>query len=288
VTAPILIWIAGVIGIALVGVPLTIRAMRHATVHAAPNPRFAGLLTRWHRTRHHLRHDIGVPGAGLLVGAAGAGITFAIGWPLGRLAHAAQSYVDVPVFHWFQQRLATGTWGSLQAVLTQMGNRPEIKVIAVVAAIVLGCTWRRRWWVPVLVIAAAFVVEKYVAAGLGKDVLRGHPPTTHGTYPSGGCARLISIYGTILYLAIRTWRPPTWLRGTLWTLLAEAAWMEGFARTSRLEHWSTDVVGGWVVGILLLGTFVLTASAMAGRRIDATAGEAHAESSHNLSESVTV
>lgn len=273
-TVPIIIWLVGVVVIAALGALLTVRAVRREAREAASGPRWATASARWQQTRDHFRGDVGVLGAGLLVGAAGAAITFALAWPLGRLAHYVQPYVDVPIFTWFKERLATGAWGSLQAVLTQMGNRPEIKVVAVIAAVVLAVGWRRRWWMPVLMIVAAFVVEKYVAAGLGKVVLRGHPPTSHGTYPSGGCARLISMYGTIMYLAIRRWRPPTWVRGLLWTLLAVAAWMEGYARTSRLEHWFTDVVGGWLVGILLLGTFVLTASVLSGRRTDvATAPE---------------
>jgi hypothetical protein len=145
-----------------------------------------------------------------------------------------------------------------------MGNRPEIKLIAVVSAVALAVAWRRRWWVPIIVIGLAFVLEKYVQSGLSKVVLRGHPPTTNGTYPSGGCARLISMYGTIIYLTLRVWRPALWVRGLVWTLLAEAAWFEGYARTYRLEHWFTDVLGGWIIGGLLLLTFALTAAALAG------------------------
>lgn len=258
-TAEVLIGIAGVFLVAAVGAVLTVRTHRlRQQRDGAASP----LVATWRRTRDHLVADIGRIPAGLLVGAAGAGITFAVGWPLGGLAHVLQPHVDVPVFHWFQAHLHSGAWTSVQGVLTKMGNRPEIKLIAVVSAGVLAVLWRRRWWVPVLVIAAAFVVEKYVQSGLGKVVHRGHPPTTHGTYPSGGCARLISMYGTILYLAIRTWRPSLWVRGALWTLLAEAAWLEGYARTYRLEHWVTDVVGGWIVGSLLLLTFVATASTL--------------------------
>jgi hypothetical protein len=74
------------------------------------------------------------------------------------------------------------------------------------------------------------------------------------------------MYGTVLWLIFRTWRVAPRVRGTLWTLLAVAAWMEGFARTYRLEHWVTDVVGGWVVGVLLLGAFVATAATLASPR----------------------
>lgn len=255
----ILSWLVGVLVVAVGGGLLTVRVARR------PRQPTGALLQRAQRVRGHLVTDLGPGGAALAVGAAATALTFAVGWPLGRLAHAVQSAVDVPVFDWFRDRSRTDTFSSAQDLLTQMGNRPEIKVIAVIAAIVLAVSWRRRWWVPVVVLLAAFFVEKYVQTGLARVVLRGHPPTTHGTYPSGGCARLISMYGTILFLALRTWRPAPWLRGVLWTLLAEAAWMEGFARTYRLEHWFTDVVGGWIIGALLLGVFVATAATLAHR-----------------------
>ena len=259
-TVEILIGIAGVLLVAAAGAALTARTQRRRRQrNGAPAP----LVATWRRTRDHLVADVGRIPAGLLVGAAGAGITFAVAWPLGRLAHYLEPHVDKPIFHWVQARLHSGAWTSLMDVLTKMGNRPEIKLIAVLAAVVLAVLWRRRWWVPVVVIAAAFVVEKYVQSGLGKVVHRGHPPTTYGSYPSGGCARLISMYGTILYFALRAWRPSLWVRGAFWTLLAEAAWLEGYARTYRLEHWFTDVVGGWIVGSLLLLTFVATASTLA-------------------------
>jgi hypothetical protein len=257
-TTAITIWVLGAAVVAVAGVLLT-----RATARRTTSP---VLVDRWYRTREHLRGDVGLVAAGAFVLLAGAGLTFALGWPLGKLAHGVEGRVDKPVFRWFSEHVQPGAFSSLQSVLTQMGNRPEIKAIAVVAAVALAVAWRRRWWVPVVMIAAAFVLEKYVQSGLSKVVLRGHPPTTHGTYPSGGCARLISMYGTILYLALRTWRPALWVRGLLWTLLAEAAWFEAYARTYRLEHWFTDVLGGWIVGSLLLLTFALTASALAGPR----------------------
>jgi hypothetical protein len=259
VTSSVLIWLTGAVVVAVVGGALTVRAGRRPAVTG-------GALDRADRVRRHLVADLGPAGAALGVGAALAALTFAVGWPLGRLAHALEEAVDVPVFDWFVARQESGAFDSLQDVLTQMGNRPEIKVVAVAAAVVFAVAWRRRWWVPVLVLLAAFVVEKYVQAGLARVVDRGHPPTTNGTWPSGGCARLISMYGTVLWLTFRTWRVAPWMRGTLWTLLAVAAWMEGFARTYRLEHWVTDVVGGWVVGVLLLGAFVATAATLASPR----------------------
>lgn len=254
----ILLDVLGAVVVAASGALIGVRSARRRAGEVS------GLSTRWRRTLTHLRDDLGPVGAAVAVGAAGSAVTFALGWPLGGLAGALQSSVDWPVFRWFQARNAAGWWTSVQDTLTQMGDRPEIKAVAVCAALVLAVAWRRRWWAPVLLISAAFVVEKYVQGGLGRVVARGHPPTTHGTYPSGGCARLLSMYGTILYLALRTWRPPGWVRVLAWTALAEAAWLEGYARAYLLQHWFTDVVGGWIVGALLLLTLAVSAAALGG------------------------
>jgi membrane-associated phospholipid phosphatase len=261
-TVAVLIDVLGVVLVASAGAVIALLSARRRLA-----VRYRDGLSRWRRTRDHLRGDLGLVGAAVAVGAAGTAVTYATGWPLGRAASSLQSTVDWPVFRWFRAHDGAGGWSTIQDVLTQMGDRPEIKAIAVAAAIGLAVAWRRRWWAPLLVLAAAFVVEKYVQGGLGRVVARGHPPTTHGTYPSGGCARLVSMYGTILYLALRTWRPPRWVPPLLWTLLAEAAWLEGYARTFLLQHWLTDVVGGWIVGALLLGTFVLAAAALGGPRV---------------------
>ena len=268
-TSTVLIWLTGVALIGVLGAGLTARHLSRTAARAAAGQTGPGPLAgRLLRVRDTLVTELGRGWAALAVLAAGSAATFAIGWPAGRLAHALEDPLDWPMFRWASDQMEPGTWTSVQDVLTQMGNRPEIKAVAVVAAVVLAVAWRRRWWMPVVLIAAAFFVEKYVQAGLARVVDRGHPPTTMGTYPSGGCARLISIYGTILFLALRTWRPTPVVQGVLWTLLAEAAWLEGYARTYRLEHWFTDVLGGWLVGALLLVVFTATAATLAHRPTD--------------------
>lgn len=200
------------------------------------------------------------PGAALAVLLAGVAAVVALLWPLGVVVKALQPRVDVPLFRFARDRQGHPTWTHVNDVLTLMGNRPQVKLVCVVSAVVLALVWRRRaWWLPPVVIAAAFGAEKYGQKILTKVVARGHPPTTLGSFPSGGCARLIAIYGVILYVVVLSQRRPApttsrWLFG----LLALAAYVEGYTRIYLLKHWFTDVVAGWLFGSLLL--FVLMAA----------------------------
>jgi MYXO-CTERM domain-containing protein len=205
--------------------------------------------------------------AGLAL-VAGWGITLAIGWGLGRIAHALQGSVDWPVFNWFNDNqvggvwvahgVGTGSWNTAWWKITKMGGAPQTQVIALVGAGVLGLAWairRRRWWVPILAILVGYCTEKYGQIILQDVVHRGHPPTTLGTFPSGGCARIIVIYGLIILLTLRLFNAKSrrlWVGGCALTGFFVS--IEVFSRTYNLEHWITDVAGGLAFGSLLLAS----------------------------------
>lgn len=211
----------------------------------------------------------GAPAAALAVLLMGLAATAAVCWPLGRIAARVEKTIDVPVFNWASRHNGHRRWTDLNKVLTLMGNRFEVKVVCLVSIVVLAVLWRRRgWWIPPVAIVAAFGLEKYAQKMLSLVVHRGHPVTGAGTYPSGGCARLISIYGTILFLVLlrypqigRRWRV------ALWTLLGTAAFVEGYTRFYLRKHWLTDILGGWIFGSLLL-LVLLAATATLVKRFD--------------------
>ncbi len=195
------------------------------------------------------------PVTAAVVALAGWAATLIAGWLLGELAHALQDAVDWPVFRWFAGR-QVGWWSDVWWVLTDIGSPDVTQTLTVLGALVLGALWYRagmRWWVALVAPPAAYLMEKYGQTILKLVVDRGHPPTTHGTWPSGGCARVIVVYGLLVLLALlwsRTREPRAWVGGVAFVALAVS--VQAYARTYNQEHWMTDVVGGVLWGWMLL------------------------------------
>jgi len=196
---------------------------------------------------------------------AGFAATILSCYALGKGAHALENVLDWPVFAWFRARQLPGAWTDAWTILTQMGNRSRTQPLTLAAALVLAVLWARtgrRWLVPLLLLPIGYLFEKYGQMFLKLAVHRGHPPTTLGTWPSGGCARLVVVFGLVIYLALR-WKGAsrrTWLGS--WTVLALLAAIEAYSRTYLLKHWVTDVLGGLVYGSMVLAVMVATVAVL--------------------------
>lgn len=176
--------------------------------------------------------------------------------------------LEHPVDWWafgLADRLRAPGWARLMRVVTQTGNLPETRTAAVAASVLLAYLARPRWWAPGVLILSVVVVEKYQQSMLATIVDRGHPPTTLGTYPSGGCARLISVYGVIVFAGLELTRAGRRTRVLAWSVLWAAAFVEGYSRWYLNKHWITDVLGGWFYGGLLLAIAVFAGRALLGR-----------------------
>lgn len=187
-------------------------------------------------------------------------VTIIVGWILGRAAFGLQSPLDWPAFHWWQQRHLSGSWHDAWWKLTNVGSPKITQILTVAFAVIFAIVYwgRRSWWAPSVTLLVGYQAEKFSQIILKYTVHRGHPPTTLGTYPSGGMGRLELVYGLIIFFAIRRFEPVpprVWAAG--WTLLAIFASIQAYARLNNLEHWTTDVIGGAVFGLLLLAMMTL-------------------------------
>ncbi|MFG1871166.1 phosphatase PAP2 family protein [Micromonospora arborensis] len=212
-----------------------------------------------------LTEALGRTGAALVVLLAGMAAVVTICWPLGEALSRLEPSVDHPVFDYVHARRVDG-WADINSFVTAIGDRYPLKWVTVVAAVGFVLVWRRRrWWIPLVALPSQFVVEQYTQQILALTVDRGHPPTDVGTYPSGGCARVLLTFGTIAVLAGLTWNVPRRGRIAIATALAVLVSVEGYTRIYAEKHWLTDVVGGWIFGALLLGVVVLTVLVAEGR-----------------------
>jgi membrane-associated phospholipid phosphatase len=236
-------------------------------------PWFQNVLQRFLNVR-----DVCVDQLGRYVGAvvvllAGAAAAVIICWPFGRFARRYKPNIDAPFLRWTKSHVVdTGTWHHINSVATNMGNRPVIKIVVPVGTVLLAALWARRgFWIPLIVVPMSYVFEKFGQTVLGKVVARQPTPTlpNFGTYPSGGCARLIVIYGTIWYMVTLTFpnMSRAW-RITGFTLIAVLAFFEGYTRIFLIKHWGLDVVGGWLFGGLLLLAVIGAASCFKTRSVE--------------------
>jgi membrane-associated phospholipid phosphatase len=225
-------------------------------------------VDRLRLARTQLKESVGPIGAFILLLGGGVLIVSAIVVLFGLGLASLEHPVDWGAFH-LSDRLRSHGWARLMNVVTQTGNIPETRTAAVVFSVVLAFfAGRRRWWAPAVLILSVVVVEKYQQSMIGTIVDRGHPPTTLGTYPSGGCARLISIYGVIFFTVCCLTGAGRRVRVLGWTLLAVAAFMEGYSRWYLNKHWITDVLGGWFYGVLLLVVAMFAGRALLHRGED--------------------
>ncbi|WP_018653346.1 phosphatase PAP2 family protein [Actinomadura flavalba] len=247
----------------VIGTPLVFLASLAVARRLPERPVPARLLT----AREQLLDNVGPIGAFVMLYGAGIYAITAVGLLLGEFLQRIEDPVDWPTFRYVEDVQDTG-WASVMNTVGQMGNIDETRVVAVVSIVVLTAVAllrRERPWVPAALISCTVLTQKFGQAALAKIVDRGHPPTTLGTYPSGGCARILAIYGTIMFLVLAYARAGRLLRSAGWALIVTLAFAEGYTRMYLNKHWLTDVWGGWAVGGMMLVVTVFAARALLDR-----------------------
>jgi len=78
---------------------------------------------------------------------------------------------------------------------------------------------------------------------------------TNSTFPTGHVLNFTSFAGFLAYLALAR-LAPSWRRTALVTMLAVAIALMGVARVDSGEHWTSDVLGGYLLGSLWLAATI--------------------------------
>ena len=173
---------------------------------------------------------------------------------------------DVSLFYWFMREGREAPW-LLQFLrgVSKLGEWTPVLVISGVAALGLALMAKERRWLAPVLVATAVVLERDVQKTISWFVNQPHNPTTSASFPSGGVARVIAIYGFIAYLYLRLRTRHSWPSAVLaWTLIALFAFLMGYARAALLLHWPFDIPGGWLLGVLLLAMMMAASTVFEG------------------------
>ncbi len=201
---------------------------------------------------------LGVISAG--AGAASYGVMTLLGRPI--VDHGLA--IDEPIFRWTGSHQVTW-WATIMERFNKVGNTWTIWGAAGAAAACLAVTWPRQKWLPPAALGAAVVVDHYVTLALRHRFGRPGPPASPlGTYPSGGCDRVVLFYGLIAHMLWResgaSYRGKVWAIGAVTALSFNVA----YCREYLSKHWFTDIVFGLFYGLLLLGPFIAAIRLIAG------------------------
>ena len=241
----------------VVAVPLLARGpgrrIANGTVAARTREAVGGLVA-----------TLGRPVAALVVLLASAAATTAVFWPLGELCHRLEKAVDRPVLFWVMPR-RNPAFEEINWFFTALGDRYPLKWVTVVGALAFAVLWRKRFWIPLVGIPLAFVLEQYVQQIISGMVDRGHPPTGLGSYPSGGVARIDMTLGALALFAVLTWRLGRAGNIAAATLVLTLASVEAYSRIYVQKHWITDVIAGYLFGPGLFLGYALAICTLAGR-----------------------
>ena len=172
--------------------------------------------------------------------------------------------IDEPIVAWTKNHQVR-PWAAVMRRLDKIGNTWTTWGAAGTAAVCLGVSWRKQKWLPPAALGAAILVDHYATLALRHKFGRPGPPgSPGGTYPSGGCDRVVLFYGLIAHMLWQefsgSYRGKVWAVGTV----AALSFNEAYGRQYLSKHWFTDILSGLFYGVVLLGPFMAAVRLIAG------------------------
>jgi membrane-associated phospholipid phosphatase len=158
-------------------------------------------------------------------------------------------------------RTATGT--RIISAYTKLGGPVELPILATIAALTLALSWRR--WTPIVLIAVTGL-GSVILTVVGKvGVERVRPPLEDAvapfehsySFPSGHSLNSIALAGIVAYLIIGEQQRPA-ARAVTVSLAAAFALTMGLSRVYLGQHWLTDVLVAWMLGLAWLSVVITT------------------------------
>lgn len=198
------------------------------------------------------------------ISTAGGLLSYELMVLLGRPIVKHGPRIDVPIMEWTSSHQVE-PWAAVLERLNKIANTWTTWGACAAAAACLATTWRTRKWLPPSVLGAAIVVDHYVTLALRRKFRRSGPPDSPlGTYPSGGCDRVVLFYGLIANLLWREFSGSQRGRVLALSVTSLLAFNAGYCREYLSRHWFTDVVTGLLYGGVLYAPFAVAVRVLAG------------------------
>lgn len=237
-THPLLVWVAGVLLAALLGLA-GLAALRGAQGHSPPRRRWVPVQARW-----ALLTAMGMAAGALVL----AGITLAALAESGRTG-GPWGALDDALAAGLQAQAPTAVL-QLFATLTHLG---DTWVLTTLAAVVGAALWLRQHRLLAMGWLVALAGNGALTRVLKILFERVRPEHTHGiaeasgySFPSGHSSASMVAYTLLAYLATRL-LPRPW-HGPAVVAAGASIVTTGWSRVVLQVHYASDVLAGWLLG----------------------------------------
>ena len=174
--------------------------------------------------------------------------------------------VDQPVARFVAGHRTSGLTFVMRAV-SVAGGPFGMAGGALAAGLLLGIVWRS--WAPAAVLCTTAAGAIGLTIVFKAALAQPRPPWAQAVgaadgygFPSGHAAAAAAVCGAAAWLCsvrMRSWRART----GIWAAAAMLAVLVGVSRVYLGVHWATDVLGGWICGLLWLAVVVSAWAAFA-------------------------
>lgn len=169
--------------------------------------------------------------------------------------------IDENVWDWVVSNRSE-PWNTIAEFVTLLGNTLILTTLTVLAVVFAAAAGRR---VDAVYVGVGTLLGYALMQGLKFGFARNRPPIEDRllnidsfSYPSGHAMMTMIVFGLCAVVAYRCF---AWVRGHRWILLLAPllSILVGLTRIELGVHWTTDVVSGWIFGVLwvALCTWVL-------------------------------